>query len=123
MKPGSERASATLAAGHRGAKRPGWVSLEGVNGVGKTWLAAQVVRGLGTACLPLVELPDSAPGHLAGQVVSALAAAGDRFLRTGHPRTEALLLAALMVHRYEHARIRPAVRVVLEDRGPHSVAA
>jgi hypothetical protein len=28
-----------------------------------------------------------------------------------------------MVHRYEHARLRPAVQVVLEDRGPHSLAA
>ncbi|MFJ6776377.1 hypothetical protein ACIQOV_36380 [Kitasatospora sp. NPDC091257] len=78
---------------------------------------------LGELCVPLLELPDSRPQGLAGQVIAALYTGGDRFLRTGHPRTETLLLAALQVHRYESL---PAVgdgRTVLEDRGPASVTA
>ena len=102
--------------------RPVWVSVEGVNGVGKTQLAAAAAQVLGSACQPLIELPDSQPGDLPGRVIAALRATGDLFLRTGHPCTETLLLAALMVHRHEQT-FRRATQVVLEDRGVHSVAA
>lgn len=99
-----------------------WVSLEGINGVGKTYLAARAARVLGNRCVPLVELPDATPALLPGQVIAALRIAGDAFLRTGHPRTETLLLAALQVHRHESTTALPG-QIVLEDRGPHSVAA
>jgi thymidylate kinase len=106
--------------------RPAWVSLEGVNGVGKTYLAGRAADALGPACQPLTELPDSHPDQLPGQIIGALHAGGDLFLRTGHPRTETLLLAALVVHRHEQTTTPPGIQsgaqVVLEDRGVHSVA-
>lgn len=98
-----------------------WVTLEGANGVGKTYLAHIALQHLGQRCVPLVELPDQAPALLPGRVIGALRATGDLFLRTGHPRTETLLLAALQVHRHETTKAVPG-QVVLEDRGPHSVA-
>ncbi|MEV7930418.1 thymidylate kinase [Kitasatospora sp. NPDC088779] len=100
-----------------------WVALEGVNGVGKSHLGRLAAGVLGERCVPLVELPDSEPAGLPGQVIAALHSAGDRFLRTGHPRTETLLLAALQVHRWEALPAPGAGQVVLEDRGPASVAA
>lgn len=103
-------------------KTPVWVNLEGVNGVGKTHLAQEAAGRLGDRCVPLVELPDAPPGGLSGQVIAALHTAGDMFLRTGHPRTETLLLAALQVHRFESLPPPEPGKVVLEDRGPHSVA-
>ncbi|MFD8749448.1 thymidylate kinase [Kitasatospora sp. NPDC059577] len=99
-----------------------WVALEGVNGVGKSHLGRRAAAALGSRCAALVELPDSPPTGLHGHVIAALHGAGDRFLRTGHPRTETLLLAALQVHRWEALAPVPAGRVVLEDRGPASVA-
>src|SRR5437868_2167038 len=100
----------------------GWVSLEGGNGVGKTHLAARAAALLGERCLYLQELPDSPADQIPGQIVAALHAAGDMWLRTGRARTENLRLAALQVHRYEALPPHAAHRVVLEDRGPHSVA-
>ncbi|MFD7577471.1 thymidylate kinase [Kitasatospora sp. NPDC059817] len=99
-----------------------WVDLEGINGVGKTRLGRLVAAVLGELCVPMVELPDSPPGGLPRQVIAALHGCGDRFLRTGHPRTETLLLAALQVHRFESLPAAGAGQVVLEDRGPTSVA-
>lgn len=99
-----------------------WVSVEGLNGVGKTHLVRQVAAALGPACVPLVELPDTSPELLPGRVVAALHQGGDLFLRTGMPRTETLLLMALQVHRYEHLGDTGVGQVLLEDRGPHTVA-
>ncbi|TDD31224.1 thymidylate kinase [Actinomadura sp. KC06] len=106
----------------RARRAAGWVSLEGGNGVGKTYLAARAAALLGERCLHLQELPDSPADQIPGQVVAALHAVGDMWLRTGRPRTETLLLAALQVHRYEALPPHASHRMVLEDRGPHSVA-
>ncbi|OHV27518.1 hypothetical protein BCD49_38755 [Pseudofrankia sp. EUN1h] len=89
--------------------------------MGKSYLARRAATELGDRCVPLVELSDSHPGLLPGRIIDALLAGGDPFLRTGCPQTETLLLAALQVHRYETTTVR-AGQVVLEDRGPHSVA-
>ncbi|MEV7006664.1 thymidylate kinase [Streptosporangium sp. NPDC051022] len=99
-----------------------WVSVEGLNGVGKTHLIRQVAAVLEPACVPLVELPDAPPDLLSGRVIAALRQNGDLFLRTGTPRTETLLLMALQVHRHECLGDTGTGRVVLEDRGPHTVA-
>ncbi|GAT68865.1 thymidylate kinase [Planomonospora sphaerica] len=99
-----------------------WVSVEGPNGVGKTHLARQVAAALGERCVPLVELPDAPPEALPGRIIAALHQGGDLFLRTGRPRTETLLLMALQVHRHEHLGDIGPGRLVLEDRGPHTVA-
>ena len=99
-----------------------WVTIEGVNGVGKSHLGRLAAQQLGAQCVALVELPDLPPGGLPGRVIGALHGAGDLFLRTGSPRTETLLLAALQVHRWEGLGAVGPGQVVLEDRGPHSVA-
>ncbi|MEV4116776.1 thymidylate kinase [Nonomuraea sp. NPDC049695] len=99
-----------------------WASLEGINGIGKTHLARQVAARIGPACHSLVELPDTPQASLPGRVIAALRADGDLFLRTGAPRTETLLLAALHVHRYEHLVAAPGAQLILEDRGPLTVA-
>jgi dTMP kinase len=101
---------------------PAIVALEGPNGAGKTYLARRAAGLLGTRCHLVAELPDSAAAGLPGQVISALQSAGDPFLRTGAPLTETLLLAALQVHRYESLPPIADGTVVLEDRGPLSVA-
>jgi dTMP kinase len=101
---------------------PAIVALEGTNGIGKTYLARRAAALLGTRCHLVAELPDSTEASLPSRVISALQAAGDPFLRTGVPLTETLLLAALQIHRYESLPPLPSGTVVLEDRGPLSVA-
>ncbi|MGH3897511.1 MAG: hypothetical protein ACRDTA_04500 [Pseudonocardiaceae bacterium] len=98
-----------------------WIAVEGTNATGKTYLVRQAIDALGPRCLPLTELPDTPAALLPGRIIEALHTSGDPFLRTGVPRTETLLLAALQVHRHETALPRPG-QIVLEDRGPHSVA-
>ena len=99
-----------------------WVSLEGPNGAGKTYLGQQAARQLGGTCVLLSELPDTAAGTLPAAVIAALRSGGDLFLRGGLPLTETALLCALQVHRWESLAPPPGARVVLEDRGPWSVA-
>jgi thymidylate kinase len=85
-------------------------------------LARRAAGILGPLCHLVAELPDSPPAGLPGQVIAALGRHGDPFLRSGTPRTETLLLAALQVHRHESLPSLPAGMVVLEDRSPLSVA-
>ncbi|MDX3065352.1 MULTISPECIES: dTMP kinase [Streptomyces] len=104
--------------------RPLWVSVEGINGVGKTTAVRAVTASLGSRCLRLDELTDQAADTLPGLVIAALAAGGDVCLRTGHPVVETLALLALKFREFE--RLTPdllaGVDVILEDRGVDSVA-
>lgn len=104
--------------------QPLWVSVEGVNGVGKTTAIRAVAASLGSQCLRLDELTDQAADTLPGQMIAALAAGGDVCLRTGHPVVETLALLALKFREFE--RLTPelldGVDVILEDRGVDSVA-
>ncbi|MBR8742580.1 thymidylate kinase [Nocardiopsis sp. MG754419] len=104
--------------------RPLWVSIEGVNGVGKSTAARAVAAALGGRCLLLDELTDRPEDTLPGRVIDALAAEGDVYLRTGHPVAETLALLALKVREVERLadRCPTGVDVILEDRGPDSVA-
>ena len=98
------------------------VAMEGANGTGKTYLARRAAAALGDRCHLLAELSESPAGTLTGQVIAALRDGGGQFLQSGTPRTETLLLAALQVHRHETLpALRPGT-VMLEDRGPLSVA-
>jgi len=108
------------------------VSVEGLNGVGKTHLTDRLVQRWPASGLqrPVVieefsQRAQSGPGDLGRDLLQALkrAAAGDAFLRGGHPMTETLLLLAIKLHDYEASR--PSLhrgRLVLEGRGLHSVA-
>ena len=89
---------------------------------GKTYLGLQAAQRLGNACALIAELPDAVAGTLPAAVIGALRADGDLFLRGGLPLTETALLCALQVHRWESLAPPAGTRVVLEDRGPWSVA-
>lgn len=101
-----------------------WVSVEGVEGVGKTHLVRQLAAGLEGRCVMLDEITDQVGAGLVSNVVAALSVTGDPFLRTGYPAAETLALIALKVREYERARhLRDAEpEVVLEDRGIDTVA-
>jgi dTMP kinase len=94
------------------------VSVEGINGVGKTSAARSAAVMLGTRCLLLDELTDQPGDTLPGQVIAALAARNDPFLRTGHPAAETLALLALQVRKAERLAVRDlaGIDVIIEDR-------
>uniref|UniRef100_A0AAU2JXQ4 Thymidylate kinase n=1 Tax=Streptomyces sp. NBC_00049 TaxID=2903617 RepID=A0AAU2JXQ4_9ACTN len=100
------------------------MSVEGINGVGKTDAVKGAAAALGPRCLRLDELTDKAGDTLPGQVIAALDANGDVFLRTGHPVAETLALLALKVREFERltAGDLAEVDVVLEDRGVDTTA-
>jgi dTMP kinase len=101
-----------------------WVSVEGVEGAGKTYLAQRLARLLGPGCLLVSEVTDHRPQTMEGRIVAALSACGDLFLRTGHPAAETLALLALKARAHSEAAASalPHTQVVLEDRGPDTVA-
>ncbi|WP_433435385.1 thymidylate kinase [Nonomuraea sp. CA-141351] len=103
--------------------RPLWVTIEGINGVGKTIAARALAASLGERCLLLDEVTDQAGYTLTGRVISALAAEDDVCLRTGHPVVETLALLALKIREAERLAAIPTVpEVVIEDRGVDTVA-
>jgi len=103
---------------------PLWVSIEGINGVGKTNAARSAAAMLGARCLLLDELTDQSGDTLPGQVIAALSEQGDPFLRTGYPVVETLALLALQVRKAERlaGRDLAGVGVIIEDRGVDSIA-
>ncbi|MEV7227232.1 hypothetical protein AB0M79_09440 [Polymorphospora sp. NPDC051019] len=105
-------------------QRSCWVSVEGVNGVGKTYLTGRLATQLGTSWRLLSELTDHGADQLTGQVIAALARPGGTFLRTGNPLTETFALLASKVHEYERLATATGGEPgpVLEDRGVDSVA-
>lgn len=103
--------------------RPLWVTIEGINGVGKTAAARAVAARLGERCLLLDEITDQAGDTLTGRVISALAAQDPVCLRTGHPVAETLALLALKIREAELlAGLPTSPEVVIEDRGVDTVA-
>lgn len=100
-----------------------WITLEGIEGVGKTHLAGLLGARLGGRAMVLGEVTDQRE-TLTGQVIAALSQADDLWLRTGHPATETLALLALKVSEYEslQAGHDTGAEVVVEDRGVDSVA-
>lgn len=101
-----------------------WVSVEGVEGVGKSYLSGKLASRLQGRCALLAELTDQTASSLPGKVIAALSSAGDPFLRTGHPLTETLALIALKVREREAFQRRPGGQppLMLEDRGIDTVA-
>lgn len=103
--------------------RPLWVTIEGINGVGKTTAARALAACLGERCLLLDEVTDQVGDTLTGRVISALSAEDDVCLRTGHPVAETLALLALKIRESERLSALPTVpEAVIEDRGVDTVA-
>lgn len=100
------------------------VSVEGINGTGKTSAVRRAAAMLGPRCLLLGELTDQPGDTLPGQVIAALATGNDPFLRTGHPAAETLALLALQVRKAErlNGQALAGVDVIVEDRGIDTVA-
>lgn len=100
------------------------VSVEGINGVGKTSATRSASAMLGTRCALVDELTDQPGDTLPGRVIAALAAGHDPFLRTGHPVAETLALLALQVRKAEFlaGRDLAGVEVIIEDRGVDTIA-
>lgn len=107
------------------------VSIEGLNGVGKTYLTTRVIEAAASRGEqpPLVveEFTRRADTDtdLGRRLLRSLITAsdGERFLRAGFPKSETLLLLAIKMHDYETAL--PALRsgrTVIEGRSIHSTA-
>jgi dTMP kinase len=100
-----------------------WVTLEGIEGAGKTYLGRKLATRLGNRCRLLSEVTDAAPETFTSQVIAALSRSGDLWLRTGHPVTETLALLALKAGEYERAASGARMtEIIVEDRGIDSVA-
>src|SRR5262249_658950 len=103
------------------------ISLEGLNGVGKTYLTA-LVAAADHAQPPLVveglwhgvDHKDLGRRRLRTLIT---ASHGERFLRGGFPKSETLLLLAIKMHDFETTlpELR-AGRTVIEGRSIHSTA-
>ncbi|GAA4923143.1 dTMP kinase [Nonomuraea thailandensis] len=115
--------TAARPAPRRDIARPLWVTIEGINGVGKTTAARAVAARLGERCLLLDEITDQAGNTLTGRVIAALAARDPVCLRAGHPVAETLALLALKIREAELLAALPITpEVVIEDRGVDTVA-
>ncbi|MGW0251131.1 hypothetical protein ACWDYH_31330 [Nocardia goodfellowii] len=110
---------------------PKLFSVEGINGVGKTYLTGlvveQITRDGGQAPVVLEEFSRRSDGgsDLGRRLLAALVRAshGERFLRAGCPGSETLLLLAIKSHDYESSQtLLNQGRTVIEGRGLHSTA-
>ncbi|HUZ54182.1 MAG TPA: thymidylate kinase [Streptosporangiaceae bacterium] len=104
------------------------ISVEGLNGVGKTYLTAALTQLLaGRPPLVVEEFSTRSDGgdDLGRVIIGTLfsASAGDPFLRSGHPGAETLALLAVKMFDFERCRAHLAAgRLVLEGRSVHSTA-
>lgn len=100
-------------------------SLEGISGVGKSYLAQILKEMMVDVPVTFVsEVVDRSGHELDREIIALLAASGDRFFRGGKPLTETFLLLALKMFDYE-ARIAPLLaegHVVIEDRSLDTIA-
>ena len=98
-----------------------WISFEGLNGVGKTYLVQALAARLGPGCVVVDDLADTG-GHTAATRIHTLATGGGTFLGAGRLAVETLPFAALDVREYEHITGPNAPRWVLADRGIDTIA-
>jgi dTMP kinase len=107
------------------------ISIEGLNGVGKTHLTTRLLARIINTDRPVLleefsQRPQTGGGDLGQGLLRALinAAHGDPFLRSGHPGAETLLLLAIKMFDYETGCAAALVegRTVIEGRSVHSIA-
>jgi dTMP kinase len=102
------------------------ISVEGISGVGKTYLTDRLARDPSiTAIDAFSERAHVGPGTLGDQLLRALitAAHGEHFLRAGHPGTETVLLIA--VKTFDFDKCLPLLmrgKAVIEGRSTDSIA-
>lgn len=100
-------------------------SFEGISGCGKTYLIEALKSRVPIETTAFVtEVVDREGLALDREIISLLATCGDRFFRSGKPRTETFLLLALKMFDYE-VRISPALatgHMVIEDRSIDTIA-
>jgi dTMP kinase len=106
------------------------VSIEGLNGVGKTYLTTRVVDAAAEHGEPPLVVEEfsrrsDSDSDLGRRLLRTLVTAshGERFLRAGFPKSETLLLLAIKMHDFETTL--PALlagRAVIEGRSIHSTA-
>ncbi|MET7772102.1 hypothetical protein [Nocardia sp. NPDC005366] len=109
---------------------PKLLSIEGINGVGKTYLTGLVVDQLTRdGEVPPVVLEEfsrrSTDTDLGRRLLGTLvqASRSERFLRAGYPGSETLLLLAVKTHDYESVlELLAAGRTVIEGRSLHTTA-
>jgi len=101
------------------------ISLEGISGCGKSYILEKLRDTMpGALVVYLQEMGDRQQTGLANGLHPFLSSLGDHFFRTGHPRTETLLLMALKTYDAETI-ILPALQTgysVIEDRSLDTVA-
>lgn len=101
------------------------ISVEGISGSGKTYLVNALRSRMPPETTTFVtEVVDRQGSALDRKIIGILASCGDRFFRSGKPRTETFLLLALKMFDDE-ARIAPALEqghLVIEDRSIDTIA-
>jgi dTMP kinase len=106
------------------------ISLEGLSGVGKTYLTRRLIEAASVPTPPLV-IEEFSQRRQDGDVdlgrrllrTLATAAQGEHFLRAGFPKSETLLLLAIKMHDFEATLPHLlAGRTVIEGRSIHSTA-
>lgn len=116
----------TITPVHQGCTRGPLISVEGINGVGKTYLTNRAVAPLDDKPVLLDGLSQRTQGHtLDKALLRALreASAGDPFLRGGTPTAESLLLLAIKRHDLDTVIPELAVgRIVVEGRSMDTTA-
>ncbi len=108
------------------------ISIEGISGVGKTYLTHRVIEAAiaAPAAPPVVvkefsQRRDDSDADLGRRLLRTLvtAAKGEHFLRAGFPKSETLLLLAIKMHDFEATLPHLlAGRTVIEGRSIHSTA-
>ena len=100
-------------------------SLEGISGCGKSYILSRLRDALQNVPVTFVEeVEDRECSGLDHGITTLLRKSGDRFFRSGHPRTETLLLLAIKTYDAE-VNIVPALaagHIVIEDRSIDTVA-
>lgn len=100
-------------------------SLEGISGVGKSYLAHILKEVMVDVPVTFVsEVVDRHGRELDREIIAVLAASKDRFFRGGKPLTETFLLLALKMFDFETC-IAPFLaegHVVIEDRSLDTIA-